>query len=286
VVNNQYFNQALYHLYINPLEQCNLRCKICYTKKTAPILTEKQIKDFIDRYQLIQPLKIITFCGGEVFTLPYFPALVNYLTENGLFIQIITNGTIDRLDKLKNPNSINLIVSVDGLKDYHDKNRGEGSFRKSIDFIAKANRLRFHTEIFSIVTEDNFPQITEFEKDIKNTLGDILITYHPRKTRQYLSDHPFSNIIGAVDGFGFVTARQMSWLYKNKTVFPPEKLGCYQIALMSDGKIYGCCEGTEPIGDIGDSIDRLIESLKQRVCLGCAYPKFMCGISSVIPDYS
>jgi len=63
----QHLNQALKHLYINPLEKCNLRCKMCYTRKTNPILTEKEIIDFVNKYQKTQSLKIITFCGGEVF---------------------------------------------------------------------------------------------------------------------------------------------------------------------------------------------------------------------------
>jgi len=43
--------KVLHHLYINPLEKCNLKCKICYTRKTDPVLTEKSILEFIDRYQ-------------------------------------------------------------------------------------------------------------------------------------------------------------------------------------------------------------------------------------------
>ena len=129
----------LQHLYINPLERCNLRCKICYTKKTAAILTDNQILDFIKQYNKIIPVSSVTFCGGEVFTLPYFTKLVNTLTNQGIFVSIITNGTIDRLDELKNPNSINLIVSIDGLPAYHDKNRGVGNFTKSFQFLQKAH---------------------------------------------------------------------------------------------------------------------------------------------------
>ena len=43
---NQHISEVLPHLYINPLEKCNLHCKICYTRKTAPVLTEAQIMDF------------------------------------------------------------------------------------------------------------------------------------------------------------------------------------------------------------------------------------------------
>ncbi|PIV70764.1 hypothetical protein COW57_03475, partial [Candidatus Roizmanbacteria bacterium CG17_big_fil_post_rev_8_21_14_2_50_39_7] len=54
---NSHLSKVLHHLYINPLEKCNLKCKICYTKKTDPILTEKQILNFVDRYQKAYELK-------------------------------------------------------------------------------------------------------------------------------------------------------------------------------------------------------------------------------------
>lgn len=117
-------DKVLGHLYINPLEKCNLHCKICYTRKTNPILSETEILEFIGRYEKEHKLETITFCGGEVFALKYFPGLINTLSDQGIFSQIITNGTIDRLTEFTNPNLVNLIVSLDGLPHYHDQNRG------------------------------------------------------------------------------------------------------------------------------------------------------------------
>ena len=106
----KHLDTVLNHLYINPLEKCNLKCKICYTRKTDPILSEKEILDFVEKYEKSHELQTITFCGGEVFALSYFPGLVNKLVDKGIFVQIITNGTIDKLDQFKNPNFVNLIV--------------------------------------------------------------------------------------------------------------------------------------------------------------------------------
>ena len=275
----------LYHLYINPLEKCNLRCKICYTRKTSPILTEKEIIDFISRYKKIHEIQTITFCGGEVFTLPYFTHLINTLTEQGIFVQVITNASINRLSEINNPNLVNLIVSIDGLRSYHDVNRGKGSFNKCIRFLKRAESLKLHTEIFSIVTKQNLKKIDAFETYLKKNVGDISITYHPRKPSTYLSNHPISNIVGHVDGFDFLSKDELVQLMKTKNTFPPKDLGCYQIALASDGKVYGCCESYKPIGKINDPIEALISELKSRIdatCLGCVQPSFMCGIKEII----
>jgi len=280
-----HLSSVLHHLYINPLEKCNLRCKICYTKKTDFILTEAQIVDFVDRYQKAFDLKIITFCGGEVFALPYFPHLINTLTARGIFVQTITNGTINRLDELTHPNLNNLIVSIDGLEKYHDSNRGIGNFKKSMAFLKEARAKGFHTELFSIVTKQNYKQIEAFEDYLKKELGDISVTYHPRKPPAYLTHHPISNIEGEVNGFDYLSENELVEIMKIRTVFPPKDLGCYQVALASNGIVYGCCEGYRPIGRINDSIKTLFDTLKKRIggpCLGCCQPEFMCGIKKIV----
>ena len=282
---NSHLSKVLHHLYINPLEKCNLKCKICYTKKTDPILSEEQILDFVDRYQKAYDLKMVTFCGGEVFALPYFPQLVNTLTARGIFVQTITNGTIDELDKISFPNLNNVIVSIDGLEEYHDLNRGKGNFKKSIAFLKKAQSIGFHTELFSIVTRQNYANISVFEIYMQKEIGPIDITYHPRKPPTYLNYHPVSNIEGEVDGFDYLLPEELTEIMKERTVFPPKNLGCYQVALASNGIVYGCCEGYRPIGKINSRIEDLFESLKNRIggpCLGCSQVEFMCGIKNNI----
>ncbi len=289
-----HYEQVLGHVYVNPLERCNLRCKICYTRKTDPILKESEILGFIHRYKQVHPVSVVTFCGGEVFALPYFTRLVNALSKQGILIQIITNGTIDKLSEFHEPNSINLIVSIDGLRKYHDKNRGKGNFTKSLKFLRKAGEMGFHSEIFSIVTKQNYPDIGLFEQYLHKTLNqNISVTYHPRKPPAYLLHHPVSNIFGDINGFDFVSHEEMHDLFRNRKTFPPKELGCYQIALASDGKVYGCCEGTIPLGQMDDDIQLLLKKLKDRLviwnsakapkhCLGCSQPDFVCGIKRYI----
>lgn len=281
----------LKHLYISPLEQCNLNCKICYTKKTKAVLSNEEILNFVEHYQKVQKLESVTLCGGEVFLLQNFPELVNHLTTQNIFVQIISNGTIDRLDEIKQANMVNLIISIDGLETYHDLNRGSGNFAKSISLLQKAINLGFHTEIFSIVTKENLNSIAEFEKEIEQQLGKkIEITYHPRKPMSYLKNHPISNVLGQVEGFNFLEKKEVEKLMLERQTFPPKDLGCFQISLMSDGQVYACCEGVKPIGNIKTDSKELIKALKNRLtewddkyyqtkCNGCTEKDFICGLA-------
>jgi len=279
-------------LYISPLEQCNLNCRLCYTRKTTDQLSALQIQDFIKRYQQVQALDAITFCGGEVFLLDWFVSLVNQLTTQGLLIEIITNGTIDQLAEFTQPNLINLIISLDGLPKAHNANRGRGNFDRSFKFLQQAQKMDFHTEIFTVVSQHNFDRLTEFEQFLQVNLDQpIEVTYHPRKPLAYLDNHPVSNKARQIKGFEFLTAEQILQLAQTRKIFPPIKLGCYQLSVMSTGQVYACCEGVKPIGHIDNDISDLLEKFKQQVaiptaldkhsCLGCTYPDFNCGVAGI-----
>lgn len=290
--------RQLAHLYISPLSACNLACQICYTAKNQQTLSKEQILTFVSNYQqslktdFKQNLETITFCGGEVFLLADFVDLVNQLTAQQIFVQIITNGTIDKLDKIRQPNWVNLIVSLDGLPADHDLNRGQGNFAKSLAFLKKAQELGFHYEIFSIVTAQNYEKIEAFENYLKGILTQLPnITYHPRKPLSYLDKHQTDNVRGETKNFQFINHLQLKTLRQHKAVFPPVNLGCYQLALNSDGQVYSCCEGVKPLGKITDAPQKLIEQFLARVdnsfnhsckqsCLGCTEPAFLCGLDA------
>jgi len=116
------------------------------------------------------------------------------------------------------------------------------------------------------------------------------ITYHPRKPMAYLQAHPQSNRIGTTEGFSFLTPAQIDELAKTREIFPPKTFGCFQISLMADGNVYGCCEGIRPLGTIHDDIKQLINTLEQRIqednqkfseknC-GCCEIQFKCGMKT------
>jgi hypothetical protein len=241
----------LENLYISPLESCNLNCRYCYTQKTKAILTNRQILSFVKRYQKITPLKSIIFCGGEVFTLKSFPSLVNHLQKIGIFISIITNGTIDRLPKINDSKNCQLIVSLDGPQKIHDYNRGSGNFAKTQKFISHAHSLGFPVEIFYLVTKDSYPYL----KLLPNT------TYLP-------------------DRLGSLSPSQLKNLLNNYPTYPSQKFGCHQISLQSDGLVYPCCETSKPIGKISDPIKKIIDNYLNLVSQNplCVDPDYWCNI--------
>ena len=268
---NQKIRSALENIYISPLEACNLHCRACYTTKTKDILSNQRILDFINKYnKFLQEnfentffLKSILFCGGEVFTLPDFPKLVNTLIQQGLFITLITNGTIDRLNEIDNPQNCQLLVSLDGPKEIHDQNRGEGNFDKSIEYIKHTQKLGFPVEIMFLVTKDSYPYKDSF--DIFNL------------PKTYLTDRQMS-----------LSKDQLLDIKHHYPTYPSKNFSCFQLSLQSSGTITGCCESNLSLGKINDNpqvyISNFIKLLSTcsncQKCNGCCDPNYLCGYRS------
>lgn len=245
----------LENIYISPLELCNLSCKYCYTQKTKAILPNSKILSFVRRYQKHVKLKSIIFCGGEVFTLKNFPRLVNKLNSLSIFVTIITNGTIDKLEKIKNHRNCQLIVSFDGPQNIHDSNRGPGNFSKSKNFVKHALKLGFPVEIFYLITKDSYPHKDSFN------------IFNLPKT--YLTDR-----------LGSLTKKQVIEIRQNYPVYPPKNFNCSMLSLQSDGKFYACCESQKSIASLSDPIKKILldYSTIYRNNPLCSDPDYFCGL--------
>jgi organic radical activating enzyme len=258
--------KSLENIYISPLESCNLTCKYCYTNKTKDILSNQQILDFVEEYSRFikksysTNLKSILFCGGEVFLLPEFPNLINTLIKKGIFITIITNGTINRLNEIKNPINCQILVSLDGPQKIHDQNRGNGNFKKSIKYIKDAHKLNFPVGIMFLVTKDSYPY-----KDSFNILD---------LPKTFLTDRKMS-----------LSNDQCLDIKLHYPTFPVKKFGCFQLSLQSNGNITGCCESSKILGKITDNpkkyISKFINSIFPcftcSLCQGCCDQSYLCG---------
>ena len=130
-------------------EDCNLRCRYCFAdahfcacnleqaseRKNDPLSTE-------DVYAILDNVAeagtiAIQFAGGEPTLRNDLADLIWYATEvKGMFIALNTNGTLLNdwsIERLAAAGLGQVKVSVDGLRESHDWNRGKGTFDKAIN---------------------------------------------------------------------------------------------------------------------------------------------------------
>ncbi len=125
---------------------CNLACSYCFeSNKGKDYMPKEMALDIIKAtYNVVDPMAgifTLNMFGGEpLMNWDTFKAVCDYVLENNLKIRItattnltlLTDEMIDYIDEL----SIPILVSVDGIKEVHDKHRCN-SFDKVIENMKK-----------------------------------------------------------------------------------------------------------------------------------------------------
>lgn len=178
--------------------RCNLRCKMCsqygdnYKENACSELNIEQWKNFFRMISDVSPKPKIVLIGGEPLLYRDIDKILAYLNKKNFGIQIVTNGVfLDKhLSVLKKCKNLTITISLDGLKDLHDKIRGvAGTFDKAIENIAKLNVLRkqgadIKIYINSVLLPDNISNLCDFYEYIQSKNVDQVVFQH----LQFLSD--------------------------------------------------------------------------------------------------
>lgn len=278
-------------LYIEPISSCNLKCRLCYANKVngrkTKILAKEDILSFVEQFEEFYKHDkfTISWCGtGEIFLYKDFTSLVNYFSEkfSGRVEHIITtNGTIDRLDEINSLMNVTFYVSIDGIKDQHEWNRGTGNYEKSINFCRKAvdNSCKA-IYVRAIVTKDNIDHLSEFEDELKTRISNkaslsLLMPYSSEVLSMF---SPTSMVAKRVDDSRIMLPKDTKDIvikkYGNRFEIEdyPIRLG---ICMNYDG-VFACCEGEIKLGDYSTSMQEIAENLSKAKmkCKACTAFKF------------
>lgn len=176
-------NSKTIGFWIHTTNTCNLNCSYCYIKtKKIEHMPNKTINCFYDNIiHTVKKHKLtnvkLRIAGGEpMYTLkswkPILLKLKKELQENNCKLSgsFLTNLTIlnqNIIDDIKEL-GMNIGVSMDGLREYHDKNRsfinGKGSFdklNKNLDLLLKNNIKPF---IMTVVSDENLDGLPDFTR--------------------------------------------------------------------------------------------------------------------------
>jgi len=139
-------------------EACNLNCKYCFAD--ARFLNQdprSHIEDFLstnDVFDILDNMvdagtQQVMFAGGEPTLRKDLPQIVNYASKF-MNVAMNTNGYLlgkQLIYELADAGLTQIKVSVDGLKEHHDYNRGEGSYDKAMEAIENCRNSGIPTVI-------------------------------------------------------------------------------------------------------------------------------------------
>ncbi len=261
-------------LYIEPTSVCNLKCLMCYTNvingSNRKVLSSKVVYDFVERFSP----KDIYWCGtGEVFLWPELPAAVNKFAEMGIEQTIQTNGTLPaRLREFTSFSKVTFRVSIDGEKNYHDSQRGEGTYEKSIRFCQELVSRGCETlEIRCLISKGNIETLTEFDDDIKTRISpqispSLFTMFTEKDLASARSESPLINQNSINDEHALSVSEakeKLESLYNDRFILvdcDPDTAVDNYLSINPYG-VYTCCNGMVKIGEAEDSLDLLMQKM-------------------------
>jgi 12,18-didecarboxysiroheme deacetylase len=165
----------------NCTRRCNLRCVHCYShsqdKQYEGEMTTDEGRRFIDDLaQFGAP--VILFSGGEPLIRPDLSELARHATSRGMRAVISTNGTLISREKAQELKEVGLSyvgVSLDGLRETHDRFRGmsgaydgalagihncqEAGIKVGLRFTINKRNVQDIPGIFDLLEEHNIPRV-------------------------------------------------------------------------------------------------------------------------------
>lgn len=104
--------------------------------------------------------KNLTLIGGEVFLFKGWEKLAAYLTDNGLVVNIVTNGYILgelEIDKIRQAGLFNVGISMDGMETNHNQIRGRGdAFQRLKNSLDLLRQHGIATGVITTLMQSNF----------------------------------------------------------------------------------------------------------------------------------
>jgi len=247
--NTQISNVSPKYIYLTLTDNCNLKCKYCYTterKKYKDIEIDKWEK-YIDQVLSISQNCIFIFTGGEPLLTPYVLQLAEMTKRNNCENILLTNGTqIDTKEKAKKISELFSVIkiSLDSLnEDISNDLRGAGIIKKVQNAFELLNSFGANVLILATVTsltkndlekfsrhfnnQVNFQPFYEMGRGRKNSILSITGT-------EYYSALTKTDIFKLLPGF-----HRNIHSYKNKP-FKRCAMAKEEISIDSNGNVFPC----------------------------------------------
>jgi len=273
--------------YIEPIATCNLSCRMCYSKvsRERPPISKEDCTSFVGRFaQFCDGNFELYWSGtGELFLHRDFPEIINVLSRQHtgrIRHTIMTNGTIDRLDEFDSLADVTIRVSIDGLKEDHERNRGPGTYDRTMDFIRRAISLGCGmVEARVLVTRDNIGTLAGLEAQLKGAGdGRTELSATIAFTNQDLARIGSRFMVDEIDDSELMprdeAERELLERYGDKFRKSIREDYCHatEISLTPWG-VSTCCEGMYPIGEMHTDMAELFEALTRATpkCYTCPY---------------
>lgn len=237
--------------------RCNLRCSHCYQDDYSAFSSRKSLEAVLNQYsRLLEEYGFkgyLNITGGEPLAHPDLFWLLEEAGNRGITTAVLTNGTlIGRREaaELKRLDVDYVQVSLDGLRETHDKIRGEGSFDLAIRGIRELKAQGIYVTVAFTAQRENYKELSRLA-DFCNNLGAdklwfdrVVIPKDEDKNNLSLSSKEYSALCrkaSRLNRQGKIScARALQFIpCKEKNIYSCNA-GSRLLAILADGTVMPC----------------------------------------------
>lgn len=233
--------------------RCNLRCSHCGSSAGTPRPNELNTQECFRLCEELAELgcEDVSLMGGEPFLREDWLSIAQCVKNLGMNLNIVSNGTllenfIEEISQLK-PKVVG--ISLDGLKESHEKIRGEGTFEKTLRAIELLRKKRIQTTVITTVSKINFKDLPEmknlFYKKGVNWQIQVAMPFGNFKKELMLSEEEF--YATAL----FIAKERIENSFKDLPVIGAHCYGYYS-KILPGCSFEGCSAGITSIGITSD----------------------------------
>jgi radical SAM protein with 4Fe4S-binding SPASM domain len=150
---------------------CNLRCSHCGSVAGQPREHELRTEECFGLCEALAETgcRDLAIMGGEPLLRDDFPAVARCAKDLGLGLSIVSNGTVidKHIGELRRLEPKVVGVSIDGLKENHERIRGPGTWDKTVASIRLLRDNNIQTTIITTVSKLNFKDLPALAALIK-----------------------------------------------------------------------------------------------------------------------
>ena len=254
-------------------QTCDLHCKHCYDRSNrAPVPYNTALAFLDDFYDFCSEMHVrgqVSFTGGNPLLYPRFTDVYRAASERGFGTAILGNPSpihqVETLMDIAKP--LFFQISLEGLQEHNDDIRGEGHFKRSLEFLDQLREREIYSMVMLTLSRDNMNQILPLAQILRgrtdyftfnrlSTVGEAarLSMADPIDFEVFLREYEAAAtrnpIMGLKDNFINIILHE-----KNERLFGGcTGYGCGAafnfVALLPDGDIHACRKFPSPIGNL------------------------------------
>ena len=245
---------------------CCFSCKYCGSAGGKARENELSTEECLHTADALGSLgcREVSLIGGEVFLRKDWKLIVKQLNRNNISVNIITNGylfTPELISDMKKFRVASVSVSLDSVKEIHDKYRQQGSFDRAVKAISDLCSAGIPVSVITTLNAENVDYLEDLYQILRKypifawqiqaciPMGHAaknLVNYafDPAEAINFvvshLEDAPF--LLGLADSIGYFTPEEtmLRGNLQNGSFFGGCSAGISALGIDSVGNVRGC----------------------------------------------